>query len=120
MSDPQTKRYGEWTLLIAHSPERPPQPIGVLFVDTGANRLYVRLKHDWWADFSSQDDAEVWCDLAEDLEQKAKEMGAVHFLDWLQNIASHALRITARQPIAFRDPEITLCILYQQHIAATE
>lgn len=109
---------GEWTLLVAELPERPAQPIGVLFADIGANRLYVRLKQDWWADFSNQDDAEVWREICADIEHKAKEMGAADFLDWLEDIASHTLRITARQPISFRDPEITLGILYQQHIAA--
>jgi hypothetical protein len=118
MSDQQATRRGEWTLLVAELPERRPQPIGVLFADIDANRLYVRLKQDWWADFSNQDDAEVWRELTEDLEHKAKEMGAVNFLDWLQEIASHTLRVTARQPISFRDPESTLGVLYRQHIAA--
>jgi hypothetical protein len=120
MSDPQATRCGEWTLLLAEFPERPAHPIGVLFADIGANRLYVRLKQDWWTDFSNQDDAEILRELAEDLEHKAKEMGAVHFLDWLQDIASHTLRITERQPISFRDPEITLGVLYEQHIATAE
>lgn len=118
MSDPQATRRGEWTLLIAQMPEWPPQPIGVLFADIGADRLYVRLKQDWWTDFSNQDDVEVWRELAEDFEHRARQMGAIHFLDWLEDTASHTLRITARQPIAFRDPEITLGVLYQQHIAA--
>ena len=120
MPDSQTKRYGEWTLLVAHLPERPPQPIGVLFLDTSADRLYVRLRQDWWVDVSNQDDAEVWRELTKDFETKAREMGGVHLLDWLQDIASHTLRITARQPISFHNPEITLGILYQQHIAAAK
>lgn len=120
MSDPQATKRGEWTLLVAELPGRRPQPIGVLFADIGANRLYMRLKQNWWTDFSSQDDAGVWRELAEDLEHKAKEMGAGHFLDWLEDTASHTLWITARQPISFRDPETTLGVLYQQHIAAAK
>jgi hypothetical protein len=120
MSDPQTTRPGEWTLLVAQMPERPPLRIGVFFADIGADRLYMRLKQDWWTDFSNQDDAEVWRELAEDLEHRAQEMGAIRFLDWLQDTASHTLSITARQPISFRDPEITLAILFQQHILAAE
>jgi hypothetical protein len=122
MSDPQAtergEKRGEWTLLVAELPERLAQPIGVLFADTGANQLYVRLKQDWWTDFSSQDDAEVWRELTEDFERRAQEMGAIHFLDWLEDTASHTMRITARQPISFRDPEITLGSLYQQHVVA--
>jgi hypothetical protein len=120
MSDPQATRRGEWTLLVAQLPKRPPQPIGVLFADIDADRLYVRLNQDWWADFPNQDDVEVWRELVEDFGRRAQEMGAVHFLDWLQDTASHILSITARQPISFADPEITLGVLYRQHIAAPE
>jgi hypothetical protein len=67
-----------------------------------------------------QEDREIWRELAEDLEQRANEMGSVEVLNWLENTASHSLRIGPRQTIRISGVEATLERLCRQHIRMPE
>ncbi len=110
---------GEWALLEAHVPGVT-QTIGVLLCETSRNTLHLQLRPDWWSGCFNEIDAEIFQELGEDLKQKAKELGATECLDWLQDTASHAVRIGLRRPIRLLDVQAGLEALYREHISAPQ
>jgi hypothetical protein len=116
----QTEKNGEWALLEAHLPGRPPEPIRILLRDAKKNRLHTRLKDRWWDIFPEDEDSEVWRELADDLEQRATEVGSAEIFDWLQTTASHCLQISARRTIRIFDVKTTLNSFFHQHICTSE
>jgi hypothetical protein len=92
-----------------------PEPVGILLTDS-TNNLYVRMRPDWCG-VVPDDEIEIWCEVAEDLKEKGRELGAVQVLDWLENTASHVLQIGVRHEVHFLDIEATLRSLFRQYVA---
>src|SRR5947209_16709360 len=88
-------------------------PIGVLLEDPRTNQLYVRLRRDW--DQIAADDP-VLPLLEDDLNDKASEMGAGQFLEWLEANLSANLRATDREAVTVYDFRQTLDRLYARHV----
>jgi hypothetical protein len=109
---------GEWTLLSAHFPGLPPEPVGILLSDT-ADELYVRMRTDWWDVAPDKDEVEIWRQVADELEEKGRELGAAQVMDWLDNTASHVLQIGMRQEVQFLNIKVTLNSLFRQHVLAS-
>ena len=107
---------GEWAFLEAHRSGCASAPIGILLRDVDRDQLYVRLRPEWWSLLPDQNEEEFWRGLAEDLEQKAREIGAVRVLEWLESTASHSIQISTRQNIQLTTAQATLHGLYQQHL----
>ena len=87
---------------------------GVLLEDPEQNRLYVRLRRDW--DAIAGEDAEVFEELAADLEAKARELGARPLIEYLEQTLSNTLRISDAKEIVVEDFERSLARLYREHV----
>jgi len=107
-------RKGEFCIIEADLPESEPTPVGVLLLDPAAGRLQFKARHDWdW--LPEEDDAEVFELLTSQIQRQIEEHG-VDTLNWLENTASNALRISDRQPVMLGNFNATLLRLYQQHV----
>jgi hypothetical protein len=84
--------------------------------ETGCDRLHVRLRPEWWLLLPDPNEAELWCGLAEELEQQARAIGAARVLEWLESTASHSIQISTRRDIRLTTAQATLQDLYQQHL----
>jgi hypothetical protein len=82
-------QYGEWVLVSAHPPGRTAETIGILLIDVVRDELHVKFRNDW-SGISQEDEAEIWSELAQDVAEKASDMGAAHFLSWLESTGSHS------------------------------
>ena len=120
MVNSQTGSNGEWALLEAHVPGRTPEPIGILLCDFSRDCLRVRMRQQWWDVLPDDDSSEIWQEFAQDLEQRAREVGAVELLDWLETTASHTLRLGERHLIRIVAVETTLDALFRQYVSAAE
>ena len=93
------------------------EPIGILLLDPASDQLYVRLRRDWDA-IASDEDSEVLAELEDDLASKAREMGGVGLLRFLEENASTGLRVSDREAVSTRDFDKTLNELYRAHVPA--
>ena len=112
----QPSLTAKWARLEAHIPRQCPVRIGILLVETCEDRLYVRIRPDWWQELVDREEAQVWQELSADITRKAENVGATTVVDWLDQCCSHALRIGAIQSIQISHPETCLNELYQEHI----
>jgi phage repressor protein C with HTH and peptisase S24 domain len=93
------------------------QTIGVLLHDPASDGLHLRLRRDW--DRIAGGENDVLELLAEDLESKAREMGAEALLQSLEDTLSNTLRVTERRPVMVEDFDRALNRLYRRHVPAT-
>ena len=98
-------------------PGRDPVAAGVLLVDPGQNRLYVRLRRDWNA--LAPGEADVLSALEHDLAGKAAEMGASRTLEFLEDTLSNVLRISEPREVMVEDFERALGRLYREYVRPT-
>jgi SOS-response transcriptional repressor LexA len=110
-------RQGSYVLLEAILPERPPQTIGVLLVDSSGNRGWLRLTDNFQAD---PEDAEVLEALQPHCTELLSEMGAEAFLQSLEDSLSNVLRVGERQEVAVDAFTRVLDRLYREHVEAVE
>src|SRR4051795_2372060 len=115
----QISERGEWALLEAHWPGCAPAPIGILLRERSRDRLHVKVCPKWCSQLPDLEEADLWRELAEDLEQQAQEEGAGRVLDWLESTTSHVIRISTRQEIPLTTAAATLDHLYQQHLGVS-
>jgi hypothetical protein len=116
MADAQGTQPGEWAVLVTHFPGHAAKPIGICLRDIGRDHLQVKLRPDWWPATTDELEAELWSCLADDIQQKAYEMGAGTYLDWFESTCSNVLQLSHRQAILFHEFSITLEDLYQKTI----
>jgi len=107
-----------WWLVEAHLPGRGSEPIGVLLHEPDTDVLHLRLRRDW-DDIADEEDAEVLRALAEDLDRKAREMGASALLRLLEDTLSNAIRLSERREVMAAGPERALARLYRENVPAT-
>jgi hypothetical protein len=108
----------EWVLFSAHLPGRQPEPIGILLTD--GQELHLKFRNDWTSILPNEDEIEVWRELPADLARKGLELGAAHIMAFLESTASHAVRISERQPIEIGDFETALSDLYEMHVMRSQ
>jgi SOS-response transcriptional repressor LexA len=89
--------------------------IGVLLEDPATNSVHLRLRRDWDV-IADEADAEILELLADDLAQKASEMGASAFFAWLEDTLSNTLRITDRVQTIVDNFDRGLNRLYREHV----
>ncbi|HWB83706.1 MAG TPA: S24 family peptidase [Bryobacteraceae bacterium] len=109
------QRQGTYVLLEAALPGRSPQPIGVLLVDTAADRVWLRMRQRF-DDFGELEDAEVFEALEEDIRARAAEMGAEAYLSSLEDSLSNAVRVSERQTVSVDAFTRVLDRLYSEHV----
>jgi hypothetical protein len=64
------------------------------------------------------DEIEIWLAMGQDLEQRAGDIGGARLLDWLEDTASHALQIGARERVEVPDAQKVVDELYRRHIGS--
>jgi SOS-response transcriptional repressor LexA len=89
--------------------------IGVLLEDPATNSVHIRLRRDWDV-IADETDGEVLELLADDLAQRASEMGASTFFAMLEDTLSNAIRITDRVQTIVDDFDRALNRLYREHV----
>jgi hypothetical protein len=111
----QSVQTGEWALLSAYVPGRPPEPVGILLRDQ-TDGLHVKLRTDWSGFIVDEDEIEIWSVMGQDLQQKGEEIGGAWLLDWLEDTASHVLQIGARERVEVSDAQTIVGELYRRHV----
>jgi hypothetical protein len=108
-------RQGTWVLLEAALPGRAPVPVGVLLVDSEADRGWLRMRRDF-STLAEPEDAEVFEALDAHIRTCLAESGAEVFLRRLEDTLSNALRVGDRQAIAVDAFSRALDRLYREHV----
>lgn len=108
-------RQGIYVLLETALPSRPPCAIGVLLIDSDTGRPWFRMRQDF-ASLADPDDTEVLEALDAHIRACLEETTAEAFLQSLEDSASNAIRVTARQSIAVDAFSRVLERLYQSHV----
>jgi SOS-response transcriptional repressor LexA len=111
-------QVASWWLLEAALPGRGAEPIGVLLHEPATDSLHLKLRRDWEA-IAEEEDAEVLRALADDLDRKAREMGAGALLALLEGTLSNAIRLSDRREVLAADPERAVARLYRDHVPVT-
>lgn len=106
---------GRLAVLEAALGGAPPVPAGILLLDPAADRLYVRLRRDWER-IADPGDAEVFAALGEDLEAKARELGAAQVLEFLTGTLSNTLRIGDPERVVLADFPRAVERLYRERV----
>jgi len=111
------KHHACWSLLEMVQAGRRPVPYGVLLADQETGQWAQRLQ-DAGAYFDELDEPEfdILTALPADLRQKAREMGGVGLLDWLEDSLSGFFRISDRTPIAYSGAQTTVDRLFDEHV----
>ncbi|SRR5579883_221856 len=90
---------------------------GILLEDPSTDRLWIRLRRDWYE--IAPGEAEVLAELEDDLFLKAREMGAERLLQTIEDSWSNIVRVTDRRQVMVDDFERTLARLYREHVRST-
>ena len=119
---PQTSP-GEYLVLRADLPGVDPENIGILLLDSKANRLYCRMRRDMHE--FAEVDADWFEHLADDIREKSQELGAQQYLAWMESTLSNILLISERERIPVDDFEKTAarlyaCLLYTSGCAGSD
>jgi SOS-response transcriptional repressor LexA len=108
-------RQGEYVLLEAHLPGRPPQNVGVLLIEPATGRGWIRLREDY-RDIADPEDAEIFEALDEHLRARLDESGAERYLAHLEDSLSNALRVSERRAVEVDAFTRVLDRLYGEHV----
>lgn len=109
------ERPAEWSLITVEIPGRRAEASGVLLLNSETSELHLKLRRDW-DEIASEEDAEVFQELEQDLQFKAREMGGEGLLSWLEENASNSIRVGERAAIMVRDFTSALNRLYREHV----
>ncbi len=90
--------------------------LGVLLFNHESNELHLRFRRDFET-LSDEEDLKVTLALlADDLEQKAAEMGAAALVEYLEQSLSNVFRITDREDVVVEDFARSAERLYRKHV----
>src|ERR1700722_8202677 len=107
-------RLGKYCVVEADTLEQGTMKLGVLLQDPQADSLRLRFRRD--LDSLGIEDLEVLSSLAEDLAQKAHELGAEKLFEYLEDTLSGAIRITDREEVLVSDFDRALDRLYLKNV----
>lgn len=111
LTETQTARY---SILTIDLPGGEAVNAGVLLEDPATDRLWIRLRRDWFE--IAPEEAEVLVELEEDLATKAAEMGAAALFDAMEDSWSNAVRVSERREWMVEDFARELGRLYRGHV----
>src|SRR5580658_8286058 len=86
-------RLGKYCVIEADTPEHGTVNLGILLQDPVTDSLHVRLRRDLES-LADVEALEVLSALADDLAQKAQELGAGKLFEYLEGTLSGAIRVT--------------------------
>ena len=114
-AQPILTQLGQYVVIEIAAPGIRVENAGVLLIDPRTGKRYMRMRRDL-AELS-EEDAEYLDSLAPDLQAKANEMGGRELLAWLEENASHFVRVTDRAEVMVDSYERTLARLYSRHVS---
>jgi SOS-response transcriptional repressor LexA len=111
-------RSAQFSIVQMDLPGKGMVNLGVLVQDSQSNALYLRFRRDLETldPEADAEDLEVLSALAEDLDQKAREMGAEALFEYLEVTLSTSIRITDREPVLVEDFGRAVDRLYRKHV----
>ena len=109
------RRPGKYVLLEAALPGRPSRNIGVLLIDPAADRAFLRVRPGF-DDIADPLDAEVFAALEDHIRDCIGEMGAEGCLQFLEDTASNAIRVSDPQTVEVDAFTRVLDRLYSDHV----
>src|SRR5580704_8008357 len=112
-------RPGAYVLLEAALPERPLRNIGVLLLDPTTGRGWLKMR-ERYTDILSDEDAEVFEAMEEDLRAMMARDGAEAILVGLEDALSGALLVSERQSVPVDSFTRVLSQLYNDHVEAVK
>jgi SOS-response transcriptional repressor LexA len=107
-------RLGKYCIVEADTLEQGTMKLGILLQDPQADSLRLRFRRD--LDSLGIEDLEVLNSLADDLAQKAHELGAEKLFEYLEDTLSGAIRITDREEVLVSDFDRALDRLYLKNV----
>jgi SOS-response transcriptional repressor LexA len=113
-----TKRRACWSLLEVAPSGQAPSPYGILLADEETGEWMQRLRNPECFAELDEGESDILGALPADLESKAREMGGMRVLDWLEDSTSGFFRVSDRASIACSDPRATVDRLFDQHVDA--
>jgi len=115
LNEPSTST-AEWMIALLCLPGKMPEPAGLLLVDPDSDHLAIKLKAN--VEIDDEIVAAFWNELALDLKQKALEKGGKQVIEWLEDTASHIVRLSPRGAVDLNSTSLTETLdrLYQEHI----
>ena len=133
------RRRGEYVVLELACPLQPPGNLGVLLLEPAADRVWIRLRHDFspWlaprhidseADFEAQPEGSPIQEfdpsylplLENDMRRQAAERGGAAWLGSLEDCFSNVLRVSERRQVAVDSFTRVLDRLYEEHVEPLE
>jgi phage repressor protein C with HTH and peptisase S24 domain len=115
LSAAKQSRSGRYCVVQAQTVEQGLVSLGVLLQDPETDSLRLRFRRDIES-FCSEEDLEVLDALADDLAQKAQELGAEKLFEYLESNVSNAIRVTDREEVMVDNLERTLDRLYLKNV----
>jgi phage repressor protein C with HTH and peptisase S24 domain len=108
-------RLGQYCVIEADTPEHGTVKLGILLQDLEADSLHVRLRRDLES-LADEEDLDALSALADDLAQKAHELGAGKLFEYLEGTLSGAIRMTDREEVSVSDFDRALNRLYLENV----
>ena len=109
-------RLGKFSVVQAEAPDQGLVNVGVLLEDPETDSLRLRIRRDLESLAEDEEGLEVLEALAQDLDQKAREMGAEKLFEYLESNLSNAIRITDREEVLVDDFDRALDRLYRKNV----
>ncbi len=109
-------RTGRYSVVQAETPQQGLVNIGVLLQEPGSNSLRLRFRRDLDSLTNEEEDREVLEALADDLAEKARELGAEKLFEYLESNLSDAIRLTDREEVVMEDLDRALNQLYLKNV----
>jgi len=109
-------RLGRYSVVQAETPEQGLVNIGVLLEEPLSDSLRLRFRRDLPSLVRDEEDRAVLQELAEDLAEKAREMGAQKLFEYLESNLSGAIRVTDRAEVLVDDFERAVDRLYLKNV----
>lgn len=107
----------EFLILRFVKPGTAPRNIAVLLLDAPRETLRMRFPDSWHG--FEEDDLELLSALAEDLQAKAIEFGALRLTQYLEDTLSSSLSLSGRCCLRTADPDGELERLFREHVSGS-
>jgi SOS-response transcriptional repressor LexA len=108
-------RLAKYSVVEADTPEHGTVKLGILLQDPQTDSLRLRFRRDLES-LADDEDLDVFSALADDLAQKAHEMGAEKLFEYLESTLSGAVRLTDREEVLVEDFGRALDRLYLKNV----
>jgi phage repressor protein C with HTH and peptisase S24 domain len=121
MRTPPAGHAASWATLQIAQPGQAPVPYGILLADEQTGRLTLRFRDPSCFENLDEQSLDILHTLADDLEQKGREVGGLQLLESLEGSLSGFFRISDRSAIAYSGAATAAVDrLFQEHVQTNE